>query len=137
MSGDGFAARVVAEARALIGVPFRLHGRSAEMGLDCVGLAALAYRRAGHRGMVPRGYALRTRDVGRIEAWLREAGLRDVEKGEAGDLALVRPGPLHLHLMIRAPGGFVHAHAGLRQVVEMPGDSPWPVIGHWRTMGEK
>ncbi|SCW69557.1 hypothetical protein SAMN02927924_02219 [Sphingobium faniae] len=136
MSRDGFAARVVAEARALIGVPFRLHGRSAALGLDCVGLAAVAYGRAGHRGMAPRGYALRTRDVARIEAWLCEAGLHGAEKGEAGDLTLVRPGPLHLHLMIRTPGGFVHAHAGLRQVVEMPGESPWPVIGHWRAMGE-
>ena len=28
--------------------------------------------------------------------------------------------------------GFVHAHAGLRRVVEMPGESPWPIIGWWR-----
>jgi lipoprotein Spr len=49
-----------------------------------------------------------------------------------GDLALVRPGPLQLHLMILVPGGFVHAHAGLRRVVEMPGASPWPVMGWWR-----
>ncbi len=47
-------------------------------------------------------------------------------------LALVRPGPLQLHLMIGTGAGFVHAHAGLGRVVEMPGVSPWPVIGWWR-----
>ncbi|ALR21771.1 hypothetical protein [Sphingobium baderi] len=134
MSGERMAARIVAEARALVGVPFRLHGRSAELGLDCVGLAAVALGRAGHSGMAPSGYALRTSDVGRIETWLEQAGLRRVAMAKAGDLALVRPGPLHLHLMIRVPGGFVHAHAGLRQVVEMPGGSPWPIISHWRAI---
>jgi len=136
MSGDGMAARIVAEARALVGTPFRLHGRSAELGLDCVGLAAVAFGRAGHRGIVPGGYALRSSDAGRIETWIDQAGLRKVERGAPGDLALVRPGPLHLHLMIQVPGGFVHAHAGLRQVVEMPGESPWPVIGQWRAVEE-
>lgn len=123
--------RVVAQARALIGVPFRLHGRS-EAGLDCVGLAALAFGRAGHRGTAPDAYGLRSGDVGRIERWLAAAGLRRVAQGRAGDLALVRPGPLHLHLMIGTDDGFVHAHAGIGRVVETPGPSPWPVLGWWR-----
>ncbi|WIW87236.1 MULTISPECIES: peptidoglycan endopeptidase [unclassified Sphingobium] len=117
---------VVARARALLGVPFRLHGRS-DAGLDCVGLAALALGRAD----VPCGYGLRSGGVGRAEAWLRAAGLRPVDRGGAGDLALVRPGPLQLHLMIGTGEGFVHAHAGLGRVVETPGASPWPVIGWW------
>lgn len=54
--------RIVAQARALVGVPFRLHGRRAEHGLDCVGLVALAFRRAGHRGVTPEHYALRGGD---------------------------------------------------------------------------
>ena len=86
MSAADRAAQVVAAARALVGVPFRLHGRDRD-GLDCVGLAALA---------------------------------------------LVRPGPLQLHLMIGTGAGFVHAHAGLGRVVETPGLSPWPVLGWWR-----
>ncbi|WP_313807016.1 peptidoglycan endopeptidase [Sphingobium sp.] len=118
---------VVAAARALVGVRFRLHGRVPERGLDCVGLAALALGR-----VAPEGYGLRSGDEGRATDWLRAAGLRRVEDARDGDLALVRPGPLQLHLMIVVPGGHVHAHAGVGRVVEMPGDSPWPVLGHWR-----
>ncbi|KAA9018253.1 peptidoglycan endopeptidase [Sphingobium limneticum] len=117
---------VVERARAMIGVPFRLHGRS-EAGLDCVGLAAVALGREA-----PCAYGLRSGDVPRAEGWLRAAGLRLVDVARPGDLALVRPGPLQLHLMIGTEAGFVHAHAGLGRVVEMPGVSPWPVIGWWR-----
>jgi cell wall-associated NlpC family hydrolase len=119
-------AQVVARARACVGVPFRLHGRGMD-GLDCVGLVALATGRDG-----PRGYGLRSGDVARADAALRAAGLRRIENGRAGDVALVRPGPMQLHLMIACPGGFVHAHAGLRRVVEMPGGSPWPLLSWWR-----
>ena len=133
MSG---ATRVVAAARAMVGVPFRLHGRS-EAGVDCVGLALMALGRAGqggtgHDGVGPVAYGLRSGEVGLAECWLGAAGLGRVDQGAPGDLALVRPGPLQLHLMILVPGGFVHAHAGVRRVVEMPGASPWPVIGWWR-----
>lgn len=118
----------VAAARTLVGVPFRLHGRD-RRGLDCVGLAALALGRAA-----PSGYGLRSGDEARARDWLAAAGLRAVHEPRPGDVTLVRPGPLQLHLMIRVPGGHVHAHAGLGRVVEMPGESPWPVIGHWRAI---
>jgi hypothetical protein len=117
---------IVERARAMIGVPFRLHGRS-EMGLDCVGLAAMAIGRDA-----PCAYGLRSGDVNRAQVWLWAAGLAPVAVGRPGDLALVRPGPLQLHLMIGTGVGFVHAHAGLGRVVETPGASPWPVIGWWR-----
>ncbi|MGE4323818.1 MAG: peptidoglycan endopeptidase [Sphingobium sp.] len=134
MSGAVSAPAVVAAARALVGVPFRLQGRSERMGLDCVGLVALALTRAGHRGVVPAGYDLRWHDGGRVRRWLRAARLRQVDIPADGDVTLVRPGPLQTHLMIVVPGGFIHGHAGLRRVVETPGASPWPVIGHWRAM---
>ncbi|AJR26546.1 hypothetical protein [Sphingobium sp. YBL2] len=117
----------MAAARALVDVRFRLHGRLPERGLDCVGLAALVLGRAA-----PEGYGLRSGDEGRAADWLRAAGLRRVDAAREGDLALVRPGPLQLHLMIVVPGGHVHAHAGVGRVVEMPGPSPWPVLGYWR-----
>lgn len=130
---EAVADRIVAAARDLVGTRFRLHGRSAERGVDCVGLAALALWRAGHVGKPPSGYGLRSGDEARAGRWLEQAGLRRTGAARAGDLALVRPGPLQLHVMIVTPGGHVHAHAGLGRVVEMPGGSPWPVIGHWRT----
>ena len=124
-SGDG----VVERARALVGAPFRLHGRCARLGVDCVGLAMLAL---GRDDGAPDTYGLRMGDGSRAAAWLAAAGLRQVDDMQPGDLALVRAGPMQLHLMIHVPGGFVHAHAGLRRVVAMPGPSPWPVIGCWR-----
>ena len=63
---------------------------------------------------------------------IRTALLNWLFAAREGDLALVRPGPLQLHLMIVVSGGHVHAHAGVGRVVEMPGPSPWPVIGYWR-----
>ncbi len=136
MSGDMLGAAVAAQARGLIGVPFRLHGRDERRGLDCVGLAALAFERAGYRGALPQSYGLRLNDVGRVRAWLAAAGLAEAAEMQPGDLLLVRPGPVQLHLMIAVPDGFVHAHAGLGRVVEFPGPSPWPVIGIWRAIKE-
>lgn len=126
-----FAARLIVEARGLAGVPFRLHGRS-ERGLDCVGVVALAALRAGYRGVAPRGYSLRGGRLQDFRTWLHAAGLEPVADMRAGDVVLARVGPGQWHLMLRVEGGFVHAHAGLRRVVEMPGDCPWAVEGIWR-----
>jgi hypothetical protein len=38
--------------------------------------------------------------------------------------------------MVHADNGWVHAHAGLRRVVHMPGPSPWPIIALWRFCGD-
>lgn len=126
------ADRIVAAARGMVGVPFRLHGRCGETGLDCVGLVAHALGAAGHDALAPTDYGLRGGDGARFAGWLRAAGLRRVRIVKPGDVLLVQAGVAQFHLMLRVPGGFVHAHAGLRRVVEMPGDAPWPVIGVWR-----
>lgn len=118
---------VVARARALIGVPFRLHGRD-PLGLDCVGLVACAYGVED----IPRDYALRSDAVARWTALLDARLVRRAESEPApGDLLLMRAGPAQLHLAIWSGAGFVHAHAGLRRVVETPGVPPWPFIGVW------
>lgn len=122
-------AAIVASARSCVGVPFRLHGRSRETGLDCVGVAATAYDIPD----VPAGYALRGGDVGRIMALIEAAGMRRVEGEPApAALLLLRPGPFQLHLAIRTDRGFIHADAGLGRVTEVPGPPRWPLLAHWR-----
>lgn len=114
-------------ARGAIGARFRLHGRTVEDGLDCVGLAALAYAVE-----VPRGYALRSGDVARLTAAIAASGLIPARVACAGDLLLFRAGPGQLHLAIASEAGVIHADASLRRVVERPGVPPWTGLGRWR-----
>lgn len=124
--------RIAGEALALVGVPFRLHGRSETMGLDCVGLAVLATQRAGeHIGKLP-AYRLRGMSLAGVEAALRSTGFAPVEDVAPGDILVAASGPMQLHLMVRSERGLVHADAGLRRVVIMPPPSPWPILGQWR-----
>lgn len=126
---------VVAAARRAIGVRFRLHGRDPAYGLDCVGLAALAIRAGGGPKIIPTGYALRSGDSDAAGAMIEAAGLIAAEDPHPGDVLLCRAGPGQLHLVIDSGargGGFIHADAQLRRVVERPGPPPWPIIGRWR-----
>ena len=122
-------AAIVASARSCVGARFRLHGRSRATGLDCVGVAAIAYALPD----VPARYALRGGEAARIVALIDAAGMRRGE-GEAAPAALLllRPGPFQLHLAIRTDRGFVHADAGLGRVTEVPGPPPWPLLAQWR-----
>ncbi|MEG3181976.1 peptidoglycan endopeptidase [Sphingomonas sp. LT1P40] len=119
-------------ARAALGARFRLHGRTVENGLDCIGLAGLAFG-----AKVPRGYSLRSGDERAILAGVADAGLVPVSDRRAGDLILFRAGPGQLHLGIQSEGGVIHADASLRRVVERPGVAPWPEIARWRTLGRE
>lgn len=124
--------RIVDRARATVGSRFRLHGRDPALGLDCVGLVAVALERTRD---VPAGYGLRSGDVAGVEALLAGAGLRPVQVAEPGDVLLLMAGPGQLHLAIQCGRSIVHADAMLRRVVERPGPIPFPLIGAWR-MGE-
>ena len=121
---------VVAAARGMLGVRFRLHGRGMD-GVDCVGLVAMAL----DLGAVPTGYGLRGGRLDRVASLLDER-LRRVAGRAAGDLLLLQAGPGQLHLAIWTGDGLVHADAGLGRVVERPGEPPWPVIGAWRLQGD-
>ncbi|HWJ71219.1 MAG TPA: peptidoglycan endopeptidase [Sphingobium sp.] len=124
--------RIAAQALALVGVPFRLHGRCELTGLDCVGLAALAVARAGGPvGELP-GYQLRGTSAARAGRALRAAGFIPVDEISPGALLLAESGPMQLHLMVATGRGFVHADAGLGRVVLMPLPAPWPILGRWR-----
>jgi|UniRef100_UPI0035C9B512 hypothetical protein len=125
----------IAAARAAIGVRFRVHGRSPDFGLDCVGLAALAARAAGFAGEIPGNYALRGGDAATLVARFDASGLVRCPS-VPGAIALFETGPAQFHLAVLVPGGIVHADAMLRRVVERPGDAPWPTLGCWCVRGE-
>lgn len=114
-------------ARGAIGARFRLHGRSVAHGLDCVGLAALAYAVEP-----PRGYALRTGGAAMVINSVAALGLVPAGDAQPGDLVLFRVGPGQLHLAIESDTGVIHADAALRRVVERPGAPPWTELMRWR-----
>ena len=122
---------VVARARACLGARFRPQGRDPVLGLDCVGLAGVAFQVA-----VPGGYARRSADLGRVQAAIMAA---ELEPGAMapGALLLCATGPGQLHLAIVTDTGFVHADAMAGRVVERPGAPPWPVLGAWRRKTEE
>lgn len=126
----GEAGRIIARARACVGVRFRPQGRDPAHGLDCVGLVAVALNEAA----VPTDYALRCSDASRLGDGLRAAGLAQVPEPAAGDVLLLRVSATQLHLAIRTGSGIVHADACLRRVVERPEPIAWPLLSAWRLL---
>ena len=120
---------IVVRALGCIGVPFRPQGRDPAFGLDCVGLIAWAGRVPA--AAVPARYALRGGSVAGVAAALDAAGLCRIAQASPGDVMLAEAGPWQFHLLLRTADGFVHADAGIRRVVAVPGDVPWPVRGVW------
>lgn len=131
MTGDQLAAA----AEALVGAPFRLHGRDPAIGLDCVGVVLAALGTTTDL----RGYGLRNRSIAPFLELAAASGFAPHDgPTERGDLVLVRPGPGQHHLLIAtASDRFVHAHAGLRRVVLQPGPLPWPIERAWRLNPEE
>jgi hypothetical protein len=124
-----------AAALELVGVPFRMHGRDAATGLDCVGVALAALEAVGRCIAVPDDYTLRGGDLQRFDRWAAECGLRRVspENPEAtGDIVLVQAGIQQFHVLVDAGAVMVHAHLGLRRVAALPKPSQWPVLRRWR-----
>jgi murein DD-endopeptidase / murein LD-carboxypeptidase len=120
-------AGAISEARALLGVPFRLHGRD-QHGLDCVGLIALVYRCLE---FAPSGYRLRNVLSPRWEGLLERCFLRRVGAAQSGDILFCDAGPAQYHLGIWTGHSLIHADAGIGRVVELAGPVPWPVRSVW------
>ena len=123
-------------AEALVGPKFRLHGRDPATGLDCIGLLAAALAAIGKPAPLPTGYTFKLR---RLDNWLPDPAacgfaITD-EPMIAGDVVLLDLGPCQQHLAIIAGSGrFIHAHAGLRRVVDGSGPLPGPVRHQWRML---
>lgn len=122
------------EALALVGTPFRLHGRDPRTGLDCVGVLAAALAGLGRAPDLPIGYTLRGRSLPDLDRVAAACGLAAATGPILpGDVLLVQPGPIQHHLMIAvAADRFVHAHAGLRRVVCGPIQPEWDIVAQWR-----
>ncbi|MBT0667768.1 C40 family peptidase [Novosphingobium profundi] len=128
-------ADLVAAARALLGTRYRLHGRDPSTGLDCLGLIAAALARCGHGIVLPGRYELRSSHPLEDEAYLAPAGLVRADGREAaGDIELLRvsPGQFHAAILTGRARDAIHAHAGLRRVVEAPLPSSWRSLERWR-----
>lgn len=137
MSADVGVA-IARRALDLVGTPYKLGGRIPNAGLDCVGVVALALAERGAAAGIPDDYALRGEYLGRVSAFFDRAGFRRVD-GEPllqGDLLLCQPAVRQCHLAVVTSHGAVHAHAGLRRVVLTPLPLPWPLTGHWRSIGD-
>ena|SRR4249919_1584542 len=119
-----------ARAQALVGTRFRAQGRG-ENGLDCVGVVLATFDIP--EGAVRRDYCLRGDHLSEIRAEL-DCHFRRIPRTELrpGDVMLLDAGEQRAHLAVRTGRGFIHAHAGIRRVVETPGDPQWPVLGVYR-----
>ena len=124
-------AAIVAAARGCVGTRFRVQGRAAGVGLDCVGVALIAAAAAGCRFTVPR-YVLGGDHEARLDEGLAAQGCRAVADPAFGDLLVIAPAPGRRHLGVVTAPGVVHAHAGLGRVVEGPLDDAWQIVGAWR-----
>ncbi len=118
----------IARARSFIGIRFRLQGRDQD-GLDCVGLIAMVHYL---RDKVPDNYGMRGFDRAAAAMLLdRHFVRRRSTEPQPGDVVLIVPGSTQLHLGLWTGAGLVHAHAGLRRVVETPGPVERPLAGIW------
>jgi hypothetical protein len=133
-----FGERIAARALTLVGQPFRLHGRRQAAGLDCVGVIAESLSSTGFVFDVPVDYSMRGEHALRVTQYFNDVRFRSVGDGsvQVGDVQMLLPANRHVHFAIITGQGAVHAHAGLRRVVLTPLPLPWPVIGHWRFIGE-
>lgn len=105
----------------MVGARFRPQGWSPATGLDCVGLVWAAYAVAGRQLVRPVGYPLRGWPRERVEAALTAAGFEPVGEGVCdGDVALIAFDAGQFHLGLMGADRMIHAHAGLRRVVETP-----------------
>ena len=121
-------ADIIARARGLVGAPFRLHGRDPATGLDCVGLCARSFDvTAG----VPTGYPLKGGDANLYASLIGTFAVRHGGSMRPADVLLIRMGALQIHMGIWTGDSLIHAHAGLRKVVETPRAVTGDVLGMW------
>ena len=126
--------RLAEASKAFLGVRFVLHGRDPATGLDCVGLVVASLQAVGAKVNDPVGYGLRNTSISR---WLKCAAGSGLTPATGpigtGDIILCQSGPSQHHLMIALDHTrAIHAHAGLRRVVEQPFEEQESPVLTWR-----
>lgn len=122
-------------ARACLGARFRPQGRAPAHGLDCAGVVLHAARAVGCGVPVVGPYRLDGDGLcEQLLAGLAAAGFaaRPVGLAFPGDLLAAEVAAGRPHLAVLTAAGAVHAHAGLRRVVEGPLDPAWRWLGTFR-----
>lgn len=125
------AARADEIARSLVGIPFRPQGRDPATGVDCAGLAILCFHLPATVGRTD--YRLRGKHGDELVT-VAKRHFRRVSRNKArpGDLLMFRVADDQFHLGVKTERGLIHADAGLRAVIERPGEAPWALVGIFR-----
>ncbi|MBH1942741.1 C40 family peptidase [Erythrobacter sp. YJ-T3-07] len=128
------AVRIARAAGDLVGTPFRLQGRDPSTGLDCIGLVLASLAAAEIPLALPADYRPHRRRFALPHEALAAAGLIAMRgPHRAGDVLLLETAPAQVHAAVAVDRHrIVHAHAGLRRVVESPLPDHWRVLACWR-----
>lgn len=121
----------VAKARALVGTKFRPQGRDPAIGLDCVGLVRHVF--ALPPSAVSRNYRLNgDHSIAIFEQLGRWFESVSCDEAEPADVLVCAVSGRQQHLAMDCVRSFIHADAGLRRVVNVPGKPPWPILARFR-----
>lgn len=112
------AEKILTEARACIGTPFRHQGRIPGVGLDCAGLLVVVARAIGAEVRDVPAYG-RNPAGGLLEATLdAQPCLERVADRQPGDLLLMRFASAPQHLAVFAGDTIIHSYQQVGQVCE-------------------
>ncbi|APG63235.1 hypothetical protein LPB140_11060 [Sphingorhabdus lutea] len=131
-------AKLFSAAQKYIGTSFKLWGRSADTGLDCVGTLSLSLQNIGFVGDIPIGYSLRQRSNKRISDFFTRPEFCPINIDSAyhvaGNIIMVRPDARQVHFAITAGRGLsaIHAYHAVQSVVCAPMPDNWPISGAWK-----
>lgn len=130
---------IAQRAQQAVGVRFRLHGRSIETGLDCVGLIAYAIKPLIKNIDVPEHYQLRFDNIETPRMFFAQTNFAEIDTDiahQCGDIILTAPACQQLHFLILHHDHYVHAHSGLRRIVAANYPLTSAAIMAWRYKGE-
>lgn len=121
--------RIVAEARAWLGVPWRHQGRT-RCGVDCVGLVVCVARGLDLSDYDSTGYGRRAQGQGFVEHFRSNMDAVPIPHARPGNVLVFADHayPCHCGFLTERLGHphLLHAHATRRKVIEEPYAGEWP-----------